>query len=252
MVDGIVLSIFGTRDFELSSSLSSQLVLLDGVSQFGGRVIPTNLGHTKNRFPATILAAIMFRWEPEPSADESALGPSVVDAGKVPINGLRGSVLVELVANINELLNTGDVDVVDGAEVQDDGFQGWLARDIVFFMPKLRSGVTPRSVSGSAIGERVGPPGDLEDVLSELVKIVIGIWIVESFGEAVNENTRVRRFHLDVRIGPIVMVNWQEDVASAQLWILLVTNKVISLNRVDLNLTQKASFSFQNAEQEDG
>lgn len=186
----------------------------------------------------------MLGWEPKASTDESALGPSIVDACKVPINCLRGSILVELVANVNELLNTGDVDVVDGAEIQDDGFQGWLARDIVFLVSRLRARVTPRSISGSAIGERVGPPSDLEDVLRELVKVVIGIWIVESFGEAVNENARVRCFHLDVGIGPIVMVDWQEDVASARFWIFLVTNKVTTLNGVNLNLTQKASLSF--------
>jgi len=42
----------------------------------------------------------------------------------VPFDLVRGGVAVELVADIDEVLDRGDVDVVDGGEVEDDGFEG--------------------------------------------------------------------------------------------------------------------------------
>ncbi len=71
------------------------------------------------------------RWRGIPGSDplhrgqphELALGPAVADACHVPVDDVGRGVPVELVADIDELLHRGDVDVVDGAEVQDDGLE---------------------------------------------------------------------------------------------------------------------------------
>ncbi len=42
----------------------------------------------------------------------------------MPIYFVRGGVAVKLVADIDEVLDGCDVDVVDGREVEDDGFEG--------------------------------------------------------------------------------------------------------------------------------
>lgn len=60
----------------------------------------------------------------EAGGGEGAFRPPVVDAGEVPLDLVRGGVTVELVADVDEVLDRGDVDVVDGGEVEDDGFEG--------------------------------------------------------------------------------------------------------------------------------
>jgi len=60
----------------------------------------------------------------EAGGGEGALGPAVVDAGEVPLDLFGSGVAVELVADVDEMLHRGDVDVVDRGEVEDDGFQG--------------------------------------------------------------------------------------------------------------------------------
>ena len=42
----------------------------------------------------------------------------------MPIYGVRGRVAVKLVTNVDEILDRGDVDIVDGGKVEDDGFEG--------------------------------------------------------------------------------------------------------------------------------
>lgn len=42
----------------------------------------------------------------------------------MPVDDGGRRVAVELVADVDELLHGGDVDVVDGAEVEDDGAEG--------------------------------------------------------------------------------------------------------------------------------
>jgi len=42
----------------------------------------------------------------------------------VPFDGVGGGVAVELVAHVNEVLHGGDIDVVDGREVEGYGAEG--------------------------------------------------------------------------------------------------------------------------------
>lgn len=60
----------------------------------------------------------------EAGGGEGAFRPAVVDAGEVPFDFVGGGVAVELVADVDEVLDGGDVDVVDGGEVEDDGLEG--------------------------------------------------------------------------------------------------------------------------------
>ena len=63
---------------------------------------------------------------------------------KVPVDDSRGGVPVERVAEVDEALDGGDVDVVDGGEVEDYGAEGRLLLSVgggVF-----RAGVAPEAV----------------------------------------------------------------------------------------------------------
>jgi hypothetical protein len=83
----------------------------------------------------------------EAGGDEGALGPAVVDAGDVPLDGGGGGVAVELVADVDEVLDGGDVDVIDGGEVEDDGFEGGEVAAVWFALAAFRARVIPRSVA---------------------------------------------------------------------------------------------------------
>lgn len=52
---------------------------------------------------------------------QRALGPAAVDGGKMPLDGFGRGVAVELGADVDETLDRGYVDVIDGTEVEDDG-----------------------------------------------------------------------------------------------------------------------------------
>lgn len=121
-----------------------------------------------------------------------------------------------------KLLHTSNVDVVDGAEVENDRLQSGLIRDVVFFVARLWSWIAPRSITWSTVGERVGSSGDLKDMLGELVEVMVGIWIVKSFREAVDENTRIWCFDLNVWVRAIVVIDRQEYIARPQFWTRLV------------------------------
>ena len=42
----------------------------------------------------------------------------------MPVYRVRGGVAVKLVTDVDEILDRGDVDIVDGGKVEDDGFEG--------------------------------------------------------------------------------------------------------------------------------
>jgi hypothetical protein len=47
----------------------------------------------------------------------------------VPSDSLGGRISIKLVADVDEILDRGDVDVVDGGEVKDDGSEdGFVSR----------------------------------------------------------------------------------------------------------------------------
>ncbi len=51
-------------------------------------------------------------------------------------------------------------------------------------------------------------------MVGELVEIVVGVWVVKAFGEAVDEDSWVWSLHLDLWIGSIGMVDWEEYITS--------------------------------------
>ncbi len=59
----------------------------------------------------------MLRRISEASADQSALGPLIVDASQMPVNSLGRGVLIKLVANINQLLDARNIDIVNATYV---------------------------------------------------------------------------------------------------------------------------------------
>ena len=108
----------------LAAELLFVLVLLGGG---GGAVLAAHVGHAEDGLPAlqARLRHVAFGGRvAEAGGGEGAFGPAVVDAGEVPVDGVGGGVAVELVADVDEVLDGGDVDVIDGGEVEDDGFQG--------------------------------------------------------------------------------------------------------------------------------
>jgi hypothetical protein len=84
----------------------------------------------------------------KPARDERALGPAVGDAREVPVDAVGGGVAVELGAQVDEGLGGGDVEEVDGGEVEDDGAQGGARGDlgVVGELAAARAGVIPGAV----------------------------------------------------------------------------------------------------------
>jgi hypothetical protein len=158
----------------------------------------------------------------EAGGHEGALGPAVVDGGEVPVDYGWSGVSVKLVANVDQLLDAGDVDIVNGAEIEDDGFQsGTVVLCLRYCCLLAFSGgrVVPRVVSWAAVVVEVGSAGDGKDVVSQLIQVVISVWIIEAFAKAVNEDSWVRYSDLDIRIGAIAVIDWQENIARRCIFI---------------------------------
>ena len=118
-------------DARLLGALAPQrLFVLAVLGRRGGAVLAANLRHAEDGLPALVgrLAALWRGGVAEPGRGEGPLGPAVVDAGEVPVHGVGGGVAVELVADVDEVLDDCGVDVVDGGQVEYDGFEGWLVR----------------------------------------------------------------------------------------------------------------------------
>ncbi len=64
----------------------------------------------------------------------------------MPVYLVWACVAVELVADVDEVLDGGDVDVVDGGEVEDDGFEGRFRRVIGGGAVAAGAGVVPGAV----------------------------------------------------------------------------------------------------------
>jgi len=65
-----------------------------------------------------------------------------------------------------------------------------------------------------AIGIGVGAAGFFEDGCNHVIEIVVGIWVIEAFRKAVDEDTRVRGLDVDFRIRTVGMADREEKVAS--------------------------------------
>ena len=113
------------RLFEVPRSLPPQFSGVFAVFGYGGGAVRSaNFGNAKDGFPALETGLAFGSWVAKTGGREGALCPAIVDAGKVPVYFVRGGVAVELVADIDEVLDRGYVDIVDGRKVEYDGFEG--------------------------------------------------------------------------------------------------------------------------------
>ena len=128
---------------------------------------------------------------------ESSLGPSVFDGSHVPLDGVWCGVTLQLIANVNKNLNTCDVHVVDSREVENDSFERRKVASKIFHVAASWPRIVPWSITGSTPSIGVSTSCVLKDMCAEVVKVVIGIWIVEAFTESIDENAGVRRFDLE-------------------------------------------------------
>ena len=134
--------------FEITLALQLALVLAP-FGRAGGGFLPANLSDAEDGLPALEDGGVGARGRvAEAGGGEGAFGPAVVDAGEVPVDFVRGGVAVELVADVNEDLHAGDIDVVDGGEVEDHGFEGGFVGFDEGFAAAPGAGVVPRAVLG--------------------------------------------------------------------------------------------------------
>lgn len=124
-----------------------------------GAVLSANVGHAEDGLPALEGRRAGLRGrKAEAGGGEGAFGPAVVDAGEVPVHRVRGGVAVELVADVDEVLDGCDVDVVDRGEVEDDGFEG---------------GFVGLDGDGSAAARARVVPGP---ILNRVLVDAVGVW----------------------------------------------------------------------------
>ena len=129
-------------------ALAFELLLVDGVlGGGGGAVDAADFGDAEDGLPAFEAGGVALGGgEAEAGGGEGPFGPAVVDAGEVPVDRVRGGVAVELVADVDEVLHGCDVDVVDGGEVEDDGFEGGIVGFDGDGFAATRAGVVPGAV----------------------------------------------------------------------------------------------------------
>ena len=113
-----------------------------------GAVLAADVGDAEDGLPALKGrdVALPRGREAEAGGGEGPLGPAVVDAGEVPVHRVRGGVAVQLVADVDEVLDGGDVDVVDRGEVEDDGFEGGFVGFDGDGFAAARAGVVPGAI----------------------------------------------------------------------------------------------------------
>ena len=81
------------------------------------------LGNAEHGLPSRTFGGRLGAGDSEPGGGEGASCPAVLDIGEMPVDDIRGRVAVELVADVDECLDGGYVDVVDGRAVEDDGLE---------------------------------------------------------------------------------------------------------------------------------
>ena len=114
-----------------------------------GAVLAADLRYAEHGLPTLIDGRGALRGgKSEAGGSEGSFGPAIVDAGDMPVHRVRGGVAVQLVADVDEVLDGCDVDIVDGGEVEDDGFEsGFIGFDGEGFAT-ARARVVPRAILG--------------------------------------------------------------------------------------------------------
>ena len=140
----------------LGALAPERLFVLAVLGRRRGAVLSADLRHAEDGLPALDgrLAVLWRGGVAEPGRDEGPFGPAVVDAGEVPVHGVGGGVAVELVADVDEVLDDCDVNVVDRGQVEDDGFEGWLVRFDGYGSTTARAGVVPRAILNGNVSQR--------------------------------------------------------------------------------------------------
>lgn len=101
--------------FDILCTLPLQLSLILAVfGSVGGAVLAADFSDAENGFPALETGIALRGWVAETGGGEGAFCPAVVDAGEMPVYSVGGGVAVELVADVDEVLDGCDVDVIDG------------------------------------------------------------------------------------------------------------------------------------------
>lgn len=195
----------------------------------------------------------------EACGGERALGPAVVDVAEVPVYCVGGGVLVELVANVDQVLDRCEIDVVDGGEVKDDGLECWAVIVLCCVFATAWARVVPRSVAESCKGCWICAARLPENSFGQVVKVVVRVGVIEAFAEPVEEDTWVGILKLNLRVRSIVVIDGQENTANrvfsfsgCRLALGLVifgrVEKMISDNRMDLCTSEEATPSLEGAE----
>jgi hypothetical protein len=168
---------------------------------------------------------------------------------KVPLHLFGCGVTIELVADVDEVLYGSDIHIVDRREVENDSLEGG---QVIF-----DDGSLPRTITRSAICVGISAASLLENRGHHVVQVVIGVGVVVSFRESVDEDSRVRRVGIDHWVGTIIVLNGQKDAAiclfvivRVAVWLVFVLEKMITDDRVDLNLSEETTTSLDNTEEE--
>ena len=134
-------------------ALASQLLLVLAILCDRGRtMLSANFRHAEHGLPTLKgLRPGLRSGEPETGGGQGPFSPAVVDAGDMPVYDVRGGVTVELVADVDEVLDGCDVDVVDGGEVKDDGPEGGFVGFDRFGSATARARVVPWAILGCVL-----------------------------------------------------------------------------------------------------
>lgn len=182
------------------------------------RLVAANLGDGEDGLPARHHAIVLGRGGiAEAGGNEGTLGPAVVDVREVPVDGGWRSVIVQLVAHINELLDRGDVNIVNSAEVKDDGIEGWTVAVIGLGLAATWPWIVPWSVTQAWVVIGVGATGVGVNVVSQLVQVVVGIRIIEAFRKSIDENSWIWVLNINIRVRTITVVKRKEDVSGKRI-----------------------------------
>ena len=244
-----------------------------------GAVHPADFRHAEDGLPALKGRRVSLRGgESEAGGGEGSFGPAVIDAGEMPVYGVRGRVTVKLVADVDQMLHRCDVDVVDGGEVEDDGFESgsvgydrdgfaaararvipWAVLSCVLANAMGKWGWRVEAYAEFGVEGRVGAACFFENGGDHVVEVVVGVRIVEAFREAVHEDTWVWRFDVDFGIGTIIVAYWEEKISSGFVRIVgavltaasifgIVVHQVVSNDRMDFHFAEEAALGFDHAE----
>ncbi len=135
--------------FQILGALFAQdLFVFASLGGFSGTVEAADFGDAEDGFPALEHDRIFVDRGrvAEACGREGPFRPAVVDAGEVPVDFVGRGVAVELVAHVDEVLDAGDVDVVDGAEVEDYGLERWPLVVVGWSFAAAWAGVVPGAV----------------------------------------------------------------------------------------------------------